>query len=231
MSQGSRSSSVSTRSSTEKASLSGKGSAGAVEGAKGTNGDKTKTSAPSFANSTFAKLASSQSSPFGMLAMSGKPSVFGSSLGGVKPTLTSSTPAIPSSPPKLSFGGGASPFAGLNGGSAPSVFGSSFASGGFGGNTLAGPRLTGFGKPGNVLKSDKPARPFGAPESDAEDDGKDGDDDGETSNAAEVGSDKESDRDEEKEKEEAKATSDDKKKPKLHKSKSGFEIYRNLASC
>ncbi|KAK4100805.1 PH domain-like protein [Parathielavia hyrcaniae] len=142
--------------------------------------DTSKTEQPkqatgsAFASSGFAKLASSSTSPFGSFGESGKPSLFGSSssassslggvFGGPKPA------AAPSAPPKLNFGGAAasSPFAGLNGQTGGSVFKSSPFASAFGGSALSGPRLK-FGKPGEVLKSDKPARPFGAPDSDAED--------------------------------------------------------------
>lgn len=108
-----------------------------------------------------------------------KGSVFGSGA----PSLSSfaspavASPAQPPAPPKLTFGGatGASPFAsvspGTNGFGAPSPFGA----------TLTGIRPLGSfaASAGSALKADKPARPFGAPDSDAEDDkdDKDGDDD------------------------------------------------------
>lgn len=83
--------------------------------------------------------------------------------------------------PTMSFGskdGAApSPFAAMNG-STPSAFG---GGGGFGGGFGGGSpfaRTLGGSKPGNfatpgiapAIKSDKPAKPFGAPASDAEDD-------------------------------------------------------------
>ena len=100
---------------------------------------------------------------------------------------------------KSGFGGGstsatgttatttaASPFGALNGSTGKSVFGSyaTFGSA-FGSSAFAAPRLSTFAKPGDALASDKPARPFGAPESDAEEsdeedkDQESGDEDGE----------------------------------------------------
>ncbi|KAK3292270.1 uncharacterized protein B0H64DRAFT_406128 [Chaetomium fimeti] len=178
-----------------------------------------QTSTSAFASSGFAKLAASSTSPFGSFGGSGKPSLFGSSsgsssLGGV---LGGSKPAAPSAPPKLSFGGAAasSPFAGLNGqgtGGASMFKSSPFASS-FGGSALSGPRIN-FGKPGEVLKSDKPAKPFGAPDSDAEDKSE------EESNGDEDAKGDASSDDEGKEEERSREASkgvEDKKKPKLQK--------------
>jgi hypothetical protein len=186
-----------------------------------------QTSSSAFASSGFAKLASSSTSPFGSFGGSGKPSLFGSSsaspslggvLGGPKPA------AAPSAPPKLSFGGAAtsSPFAGLNGQAGGSVFKSSPFASAFGGSALSGPRLN-FGKPGEVLKSDKPAKPFGAPDSDAEDkSGEESNDEEDTKGDAssEEGEGKE----EESQKDESKA-GEDKKKLKLQKSEPPSPIY------
>ncbi|KAH6631634.1 hypothetical protein F5144DRAFT_226497 [Chaetomium tenue] len=177
-----------------------------------------QTSSSAFASSGFAKLAASSTSPFGSFGGPGKPSLFGSSsgpssLGGV---LGGSKPAAPSAPPKLSFGGAAasSPFAGLNGQSTTgSVFKSSPFASAFGGSALSGPRIN-FGKPGEVLKSDKPAKPFGAPDSDAEDKSE------EESNEDEDAKGDASSDDEAKEEEgdrEASKGAEEKKKPKLQK--------------
>ncbi|TLD31185.1 hypothetical protein PspLS_02849 [Pyricularia sp. CBS 133598] len=144
------------------------------------------TSAAAFAKSGFAKL-SGAASPFGSLGATGGASPFGalassgntaSGFGALSSSASSSpfgalgasSGTIPA-PPKLTFGppsegsGSASPFASLNGG-ASKPFGSAFGSG-FGGG-LGASKLTSFAKPGGVLKDDKPARPFGAPESDNE---------------------------------------------------------------
>ncbi|KAK0714607.1 hypothetical protein B0H67DRAFT_553291 [Lasiosphaeris hirsuta] len=221
----------STRSSLDIAS-STKGSAtGASKNKSGTTDKPKTTSASAFASSGFAKLAASTTSPFGALAAAGKPSLFGASssgssgsfsvLGGPKPA-AASVPA-----PKLSFGGdaSASPFAaaGLNGKGSASVFskpfGGSFGGGGFGGSTFGGSTFGGsslsalstFGKPGGALKSGKPAKPFGAPDSDAEDDSENEDDDGEDTKAGSGESDKEDSKDTDKEKDEPKAPEDEKK--------------------
>ncbi|KAK1829178.1 hypothetical protein QBC39DRAFT_392728 [Podospora conica] len=193
-----------------------------TSGAKKTSGDKPAvTSQAAFASSGFAKLATAQSG----FAMAGsKPSVFGGgstssgsfgSFGGAKST----TSTVPSTAPTLSFGGplgGASPFA-LNGGAnAKSGFSSTFGSA-FGGSAFSGPRLSSFAKPGEGLKNDKPARPFGAPESDAEDgEDDDGDDDGDDKDE-EAGSDKDEGKESGKDKDESKTLADDKKKMRLQK--------------
>lgn len=113
------------------------------------------------------------------------------------PAPASSTTA-PSSVPKLSFGNSsASPFAGLQQpGASKTIFGNGFgglaASGGSGfgsrfgsgfgsgaaatgsgaqsafSGALSSTGLTSFAKPGTLFKSEKPARPFGAPDSDEE---------------------------------------------------------------
>lgn len=184
---------------------------------------KQQTSATSFAASGFAKLGGSSTSPFGALGGAGKPSPFasasstsfGSVLGAPKQPA-----AAPSSPPKLSFGSKttSSPFAGLNGQASGSVFKSSPFASAFGGSALSGPRLANFGKPGEVLKSDKPAKPFGAPDSDAE--AKSGDEEsGDEGSNDDAASDNAEDKEAEREKDESKlAAGDDKKKPKLQKS-------------
>ncbi|KAK4126367.1 PH domain-like protein [Parathielavia appendiculata] len=176
-----------------------------------------QASASAFANSGFAKLAASSTSPFGSFGGSGKPSLFGSSsasssLGGV---VGGPKPSAPAAPPKLSFGGAAasSPFAGLNGQTGGSVLKSSPFASAFGGSALPGPRLN-FGKPGEVLKSDKPARPFGAPDSDVED--KSGESSDEEDTKGDASSNEGEVKEEEGQRDESK-TSEDKKKLKLQK--------------
>jgi hypothetical protein len=199
---------------------------------KGANGDQPQTSASAFAGSGFAKLATSTASPFGALG-SGGPSLFGASSGssgsfsvlggGAKPT---TAPAAP----KLTFGGGsssASPFAQALNGAKPSVFGGSAFGSGFGGSALAGQRLSTFGKPGEALKSDKPAKPFGAPESDAEDESEKDDD--EESKDAEAGSDKEESK--ETDKDESKALAEEKKRTRLQKSELKVDLRFTLGCC
>ncbi|OIW31751.1 PH domain-like protein [Coniochaeta ligniaria NRRL 30616] len=187
-----------------------------------------QTSASAFASSGFAKLASSTVSPFGTIAAPGK-SVFGggapqSGFGGFAGG-ASQSPFSAAGPPKLSFASGSgsgaptgatSPFGGLNGGQS-SGFGSVLAGGNSFGSLLSGPKLGGFGKPGEVFKSDKPAKPFGAPDSEDED-GSEDDEDGEDGSGDEEGAENDDDKQKEKDKdEEHKAPSDDKKKPKLQK--------------
>lgn len=152
-----------------------------------------QTSPSKFADSGFAKLAASSASPFATVGAT--KSVFG---GGATaspspfanfgaPTVTAASTSTPLNPPKLSFGSkdasAPSPFAAVNG--AKPVTGG--FGGGFGGGSPftsalsgAGPRTGNFASPGQppIIKSDKPAKPFGAPESDAEDDSEDEGDDG-----------------------------------------------------
>ncbi|KAF5531926.1 DEAD DEAH box helicase [Fusarium mexicanum] len=130
-----------------------------------------QTSATAFAASGFGKL-SSGTSPFASLGASQSGSAFGSLAAG-KPSLSSfasppsSTTAQPAAPPKLTFGssGGASPFAGLSTGSNGSSFGGSTF-----GSALGGAKpLSSFAAPvAEPLKSEKPAKPFGAPDSESE---------------------------------------------------------------
>jgi hypothetical protein len=195
------------------------------ENESGTKEDKPKqTSASAFASSGFAKLASSSASPFGAIGGSGK-NIFGGGSSSASPFGGFGAPAKPVEAPKLSFGGGgastgaASPFGGLNGGQT-SGFGSALGGGSAFSSLLSGgAKLTSFAKPGEGFKSDKKARPFGAPESDEEDGNKEDDEDGDEGSGDEaVGSDKESQEKHEKS-EEPKESADDKKKPKLQKGK------------
>ncbi|KAL7628961.1 hypothetical protein AAE478_000479 [Parahypoxylon ruwenzoriense] len=87
-----------------------------------------------------------------------------------------------------------------------------FGGGNFGagfGSGLGGSKLTSFGKPGETLKSSKPAKPFGAPASEGSDSA--GEDDG-------VSEKEEKDNNEDNEvREEQAAAVDEKKKPKLQR--------------
>jgi hypothetical protein len=175
------------------------------------------TSASAFATSGFSALSTSSSSPFGSLS-GPKGSVFGGSTtsGSSFSSIATSKPAAPAAAaaiaaaaaPTLSFGGstGSSPFATLNS-TGTNGFGSAFGSG-FG-SAFPGRPLTSFAKPGEGLKSDKPAKPFGAPESDAEEE------------SAEESGDEESEADdvqkEDSDKEDSKAASDEKKKLRLQR--------------
>ncbi|KAK4181926.1 hypothetical protein QBC36DRAFT_316903 [Triangularia setosa] len=188
-----------------------------------TTTDKPQTSASAFASSGFAKLGTSSASPFASAsgaspfasAGTGKPSVFGSagtsSFGSVLGGSTGPAPA------KLNFSSSstASPFASALNGQAGggSVFKSSPFGSAFGGASAlsgGGARLANFGKPGEALKSGKPAKPFGAPESDAEDEDKE--EDGEEENGEGAGADGEEDNKGDDEKEES-----ERKRLKLHK--------------
>ncbi len=174
-----------------------------------------KTSSSAFASSGFAKLTGSES-PFGSLSGSSKPSLFGSSSSSPSP-FSALGGAKPSATPKLSFGGN------LNGQS--TTFGGTFKSG-FG-SLLSGPKLSSFGKPGEVLKSDKPTKPFGAPISDAgEDSGSESEDEEGSERAGSADSEEKElkkpkepkESKEPKEPKELKESElDDKKKPKLHR--------------
>lgn len=199
---------------------------------EGSTGDSEprQTSASAFAASGFAKLAASTTSPFGSFGGTGKPSLFGSTsgsfsvLGGSKPATSGAAPSL-SAAPKLSFASGASsspsPFATNGGKPAGSVFGGSPFASAFGGSALSGPKLSTFGKPGESLKSGKPAKPFGAPESDGEGES-DRDEDGEDS-----GSEKEENKDAEKEKEKEteKGANEERKKLRLQKGECGVVYW------
>jgi hypothetical protein len=150
------------------------------------------TSSGAFATSGFAKLSSS-SSPFGYLGGTSQPSIFSNA-----PSL--SPAPLPSLAPTISS---TSPFAGL-GTTATNGFGGGFSGlTGFGALSPSGSIST-FAKPGSDFKRGKPAKPFGAPESDAEEGA-------ENESDARSGSDDSNDKSEDKDKD------DEKKKPRLHK--------------
>jgi hypothetical protein len=139
----------------------------------------SSTSASTFASSTFGKLATSSSSPFAALGSS-KPGGFGSA--GAKPLSSFASsrppadtqPAATSTGPKMTFGGGnaASPFASLPKGS--NGFGSSgatsFGSGksAFSSVPATKPLSSFASSVAKPFQSEKPAKPFGAPDSDAD---------------------------------------------------------------
>ncbi|KAG8157554.1 hypothetical protein KVR01_012596 [Diaporthe batatas] len=178
------------------------------------DGQQPQTSPSKFADSGFAKLAASSASPFASVGAT--KSVFGggaaaspspfASFGA--PASTAPTTSTPLSPPKLSFGSkdasAPSPFAAMNG-AKPTLGG---FGGGFGGGSPfssalggSGPMAGNFASPGQppIIKSDKPAKPFGAPESDAEDDSEDDGEDGDEEEGGRSGG---ADPDKEKEKDE-----------------------------
>ncbi|KAH8804736.1 hypothetical protein F5884DRAFT_678414 [Xylogone sp. PMI_703] len=140
-----------------------------------------QTSSSAFASSGFGALASSSTSPFGTLGAS-KPSIFGGNLqssssgfGGLGSGKQSSAEAPSTSTtdkPSAGFGSafgnaGTSGFGALGAKSGGSVFGSSL---GNGFATAGGPKLTSFAAPNKESVSAKPAKAFGAPESDEEED-------------------------------------------------------------
>ncbi|ETS05115.1 P-loop containing nucleoside triphosphate hydrolase protein [Trichoderma reesei RUT C-30] len=138
-----------------------------------------QTSSAAFSASGFGKLATG-SSPFASLSTA-QSSIFSPSIGSSTLSSTPSLGAPASQPaasvamPKLTFGSAnsASPFASLSSGFGGASMGSPFS---------AGKSLSSFASPSaKPLQSEKPAKPFGAPESDAEDeDDEDADRDGES---------------------------------------------------
>ncbi|UKZ46889.1 hypothetical protein TrVGV298_001100 [Trichoderma virens] len=126
-----------------------------------------QTSSAAFSASGFGKLATG-SSPFASLSTS-QSSIFAPSIGSsVLPSATGlgtagSQPAPSVTMPKLTFGSvnSASPFANLSSGFGGASLGSPFS---------AGKGLESFASPlAKPLQSEKPAKPFGAPESDVDD--------------------------------------------------------------
>jgi hypothetical protein len=174
---------------------------------------KPQTSASAFASSGFASLSSS-TSPFGSLGT--KPSVFGgrtsstpsgfAALASAKPAESKSTSTSGfgtlGAKPVAGFGFGTGATSGFGGLGSGSVFGSKLGNGFAGG---AGPKLSSFAAPGKETEilGTKPAKAFGAPESD-EEDGSDNDDDSEGDDANE-------------DEESGKVEAEDKKKVKLTK--------------
>ncbi|KAK8119425.1 dead deah box protein [Apiospora kogelbergensis] len=169
-------------------------------------GDKTTktTSSSAFSSSGLSGFANT-ASPF-LSSAGAKPlTSFASPSGSLSPFGAAATTKTDTT--KSVFGGaglsngGASPFSQPSSSSKTSVFGSGAGLGG-GLTGLGGSKLTSFGKPGESFKSSKPAKPFGAPESDAESDAEEADN----------GDDNAGDEDREE-----KEADDDKKKVKLQK--------------
>jgi len=182
-----------------------------TKGTESKDKNQQQTSSSAFAASGFGKLASGGSG-FGALGGSGG-SAFGSAASGSKLSSFASpskqTDATSKEAPKLSFGGSntASPFAKI--GNSSNGFGGALGGGGFGG-VGGGARLGSFAAPAaKPLGSSKPAKPFGAPDSDAESDGDDDDED----------QDEKDDKDDDGEERAVSPVKDseDKKKSKLHK--------------
>ena len=202
-----------------------------LEPAKSTFGsalsDKPQASSSSFASSGFGSLAGSSTSPFGALGAS-KPSVFGGStqatisgfaaLAGSSKSPSTVPPsdlgAKPADKPATGFGFGTtttSSFGGLAGGSA---FGSGLGNGFAGG---AGPKLSSFAAPPgkqDITLGAKPAKAFGAPDSDEEEGSEAEDSEGDADTDEEEG---------------VKVTVEDKKRFKV--TKGMHAMFENDLSC
>lgn len=178
--------------------------------------DKAQTSKSAFASSGFASLANTSTSPFGSLGGS-KPSIFSAgaqsttsgfgALAAAKSSSPSSSTtvsgfgALSGDKPATGFGFGSAASSGFGGLSSGGVFGAKLGNGFAGGS---GPKLSSFAAPGkeNEIFGSKPAKAFGAPESDEDDVSDEDDSEGRGS---------ESDEDEQS------YAADEKKKSKLHK--------------
>lgn len=131
--------------------------------------DKPATSESAFKSSGLSGFAAASASPFmaagakpltSFASASASPSPFGASA-----SSKSNTPSLFGSG---SAANGSSPFGQIGGASKP--FGGSAFGGGFS-SSFGSSKLTSFGQPGSSLKSGKPAKAFGAPDSDLESDG------------------------------------------------------------
>lgn len=136
--------------------------------------DPPQTSTTAFASSGFGALASSSTSPFGVIGAS-KPSIFASGTSGFGALARSKSPpasqlgSISGDKPPSGFGFGGVATSGFGGLATSSPFGSALGNGFAGGS---GPKLSSFAAaPGkeNAILGAKPAKAFGAPESDEED--------------------------------------------------------------
>ncbi|KAL1892198.1 hypothetical protein Sste5346_007154 [Sporothrix stenoceras] len=133
------------------------GGASAAPASTTTSDSTTKPAAPSLASPPTLSFGNSGSaSPFASVPSSTGGSTFGSAFGGAAAAGSGTT---------SSFGGGFG--SGLGSGFGGSASAAGGARSAFGAALSgAGGGLTSFAKPGAAFKSDKPARPFGAPESD-----------------------------------------------------------------
>ncbi|KAI1823647.1 hypothetical protein F4861DRAFT_539856 [Xylaria intraflava] len=170
------------------------------------NSDKNTTTTSAF-NKSGMSIFATQASPFLQAGTGQTLSSFAKPPSGQSPfTFASPTDSIFKTKTE-SANGAVSPFGKITGSS--STFGGSAFGGAFGGG-LGGSRLTLFGKPGESLKSGKPAKPFGAPASEGEEE----EDEQEDSNAPE--NDKDDAKNPEAE-EDRTAEADEKKKLKLQR--------------
>jgi hypothetical protein len=215
---------------TAKTSDSAAGPEAATSG--GAKVDVALPSKSKFEGSAFGQLGKSSVSGFGALGGgSTSGSVFG---GGSKSVFASSStaakppPAAAAAAPTLSFGSasGPSPFGALNKPGGTNGFGSPFGGGGGGGSgvTLGSPwavsgagtkppGLGSFASPGGgaaPLKSEKPAKPFGHPDSEGEEENDDDDNDDDDESGSSDDADKDAEKDEGR-KEVVKAQSEEKK--------------------
>ena len=176
--------------------------------------DKPQTTKSAFANSGFASLANTSTSPFGSLGAN-KPSIFSAGAQSAttgfgslaaKPSNAPSTNtvsgfgALAGDKPATGFGFGTGATSGFGGLSSGGAFGSKLGNGFAGG---AGPKLSSFAAPGkeNEIKDTKPARAFGAPESVKSDESDEDDSEGGAGYDEDEGF----------------VGAEEKKKPKLHK--------------
>lgn len=160
---------------------------------------KPQTSSSAFMSSGFGALSSSATSPFGTIGAS-KPSVFGGgasaapsgfgALGGAKSSDTSAatTGGLGAGAAKpatgFAFGAGAAT-SGFGGLGSKSVFGSAIGNGFSGGS---GPKLSSFAAPTKEdVAPTKPAKAFGAPDSDEDEESDDGESDAAADSAEDDG--------------------------------------------
>ncbi|KAI2622226.1 hypothetical protein GGS26DRAFT_251999 [Hypomontagnella submonticulosa] len=141
--------------------------------------EKAATTSTSAFNSSGMASFATQASPF--LQAGSKPlSSFASPSGSQSPFGAAAAPTSTTSVfGSGSLSNGTSPFGQVGGASKP--FGGSVFGGGFG-SKIGGSSLTSFGKPGELFKSNKPAKPFGAPASEGEDNAEDEDGNSEDEN-------------------------------------------------
>ncbi|KAK5628035.1 hypothetical protein RRF57_003752 [Xylaria bambusicola] len=194
-----------TAPSTEKSneSATDKSTSDKLTGTQGSEKKSISTTASAFKSSGMSSFAT-QASPFLSASTGQMLSLFASPSPTKSFGLSSSTKSIFESG-NNSSNGVTSPFGQIG---SSTAFGST-PFGGFSGG-LGGSRLTTFGKPGESLKSGKPAKPFGAPASEDENDG-DKEEDGNASD-----NDKDDGENQHAEEDKA-AETEDKKKPKLQR--------------
>ncbi|KAI0540685.1 hypothetical protein GGR58DRAFT_511418 [Xylaria digitata] len=188
-----------TKSSTENSNKSIPNNLTGVQSDQAQEKKSNVTTASAFRSSGMSSFAT-QASPF-LQASAGQ---------ALSPFASSSPTKLPSTTKSI-FHSGSSSSNGITSPFGKITSSTSFGSatfGGFGGG-LGGPQLTTFGKPGESLKSSKPAKPFGAPVSEDEDE--DDEEDGNTSDN------NKDDADNQDAEEDKAAEAEDKKKTKLQR--------------